>query len=590
METTFLQRGTRQPVMPAQIQSTSSEGYTIYPSFSIASGQIHGGYDSLVDWLSSQKQVVVDGYVGVDWNGIRVALDAGFVKRGLRVNWIDTRMFLKSEETLDALVAPYMGAVDSVWGKVTDLELGQFFNLEELESVAVDDSYDVNIVWGTGALFAKGFTRSIYFDLPKNELLYRVRGGSVFNLGSSHSINGMTTYKRLYFVDWIVLNNHKKKMLGRLDAYADTQWGDTLNWMEGAALSESIKAMATTVFRPRPWFDPGVWGGHWMKDRFTELAREEENYAWSFEIIAPENGVVMESDGLLLEVAFDTLMYAQSNVILGRDHARFEDFFPIRFDFLDTFDGGNLSIQCHPSLEYIQEQFGEKFTQDETYYIMDCKEDAKVFLGFRESVEPIKFREALESSQANEEPLDITQYVNVFDSKKHNFYLIPNQTVHSSGKNNMVLEISATPYIFTFKMYDWLQKDKEGKPRPINIEHGFNNLDFTCKGDRVEQEYISKPYVISEDQSHQLIHYPTHERHYYDVHRLDIYTEVCVETNDQVHVLMLVEGSVIEVEDASGRCQRFFYAETFIVPAGNARYTIRNLGDEQAKVIKAFLK
>jgi len=135
METTFLQRGTRQPVMPAQIQSTSN-GYTIYPFFPVGSGKIQGGYDSLVDWLSEHKQVMVDGYVGVDWNGIRLALDAAFGKRGLRVNWIDTSAFLKAEAELDVLVSPYMGAVDSVWGKVTDLELGQFFDLDALAAVA----------------------------------------------------------------------------------------------------------------------------------------------------------------------------------------------------------------------------------------------------------------------------------------------------------------------------------------------------------------------------------------------------------------------------------------------------------------------
>ncbi len=398
------------------------------------------------------------------------------------------------------------------------------------------------------------------------------------------------TYKRLYFVDWIVLNAYKKEILPRIDLFADTQWLDTLNWIKAEDLRNSLTAMSKTVFRPRPWFDPGVWGGQWMKERFHELAQDEVNYAWSFEIIAPENGLVLESSGKLLEISFDTLMFQESKNILGSGHQQFGDYFPIRFDFLDTFDGGNLSVQCHPALDYIQENFGEQFTQDETYYIMDCKDNAKVYLGFQEGIEPNSFRKALEQSVAEEKELDVPQYVQEFDSEKHKLYLIPNQTVHSAGKNNLVLEISATPYIYTFKMYDWLQRDKEGKPRPINIEHGFKNLDFSRQGEKVEQDHISKPYVSEERDGAKIIQYPTHPVHYYEIQRLDFQDQIQVKTENKVHVLMLVEGSSIELEDRQGNKQIFHYAETFIVPASAESYKIKNLGNEEAKVILSFLK
>ena len=590
MESTKIIRGTKQPEMPAVLTGDLKSGYSIYPSFSIAEGLISSGYSSLADWMVSRKTVCVDGYVAVDWDGIKASLEKEFVERSIRVNWIDTKDFLKPEAELDKMVEPFMGTDDSVWGKVCDLSLGDFFLLDDLKNLEANTEFDLNIVWGIGASFVSSFDSIAYFDIPKNELLFRVRGKSAYNIGSKTRFNLKNTYKRLYFVDWIVLNAYKKEILPRIDLFSDTQWLDTLNWIKAEDLRNSLTAMSKTVFRPRPWFDPGVWGGQWMKERFHELAQDEVNYAWSFEIIAPENGLVLESSGKLLEISFDTLMFQESKNILGSGHQQFGDYFPIRFDFLDTFDGGNLSVQCHPALDYIQENFGEQFTQDETYYIMDCKDNAKVYLGFQEGIEPNSFRKALEQSVAEEKELDVTQYVQEFDSEKHKLYLIPNQTVHSAGKNNLVLEISATPYIYTFKMYDWLQRDKEGKPRPINIEHGFKNLDFSRRGEKVERDHISKPYVLEERDGAKIIQYPTHPVHYYEIQRLDFQDQIQVKTENKVHVLMLVEGSSIELEDRQGNKQVFHYAETFIVPASAESYKIKNLGNEEAKVILSFLK
>lgn len=587
-----IRRKTNQEIMPQilKTEETADMRYNLYPFHSLTPGKILSGYDTLAGWIAKHPVVKIDGYVGVDWQQMKVSLQEVFIRNGIRVNWIEMPAFFKPEQEINELVAPYLGAADSVWGTNTGLSLDDFFLVDKFSEITINSDFQINIIIGVGANLVPIEAPLVYLDLPKSELLYRMRANSITNLATSQTSDNMTMYKRLYFVDWVVLNKHKQELINKINIFVDAQWEDNVSWALAEDLFAGMKKMSRTVFRPRPWFDPGIWGGQWMKERFAPLGAGEENLAWSFEIIAPENGLVFESEGVLLELSFDTLMYRENESVLGIHAKQFGSYFPIRFDFLDTFDGGNLSIQCHPTVPYIQQNFGETYTQDETYYILDCKQGAEVYLGFQDDINPDQFRSALEDSVKNDSPLQVDKYVQRFPSVKHELFLIPNGTVHSSGKNNLVLEISATPYIFTFKMYDWLQKDAQGKPRPINIEHAFNNLDFQRKGARVAREFISAPQIVGQGQGWNVVHLPTHKIHYYDVHRLEFTSEIEVQTEGVCHILMLVEGTSIEVITADGSTAQFNYAETFIIPAAAEGYRLINQTNQPAKVIKAFLK
>ncbi len=584
-------RKTEQEIMPDHSSKIiKPAGYDIYPYHSLGNQKIFSGLISLCDYIVEQKTVVIDGYVGVYWSHLTHALADELNARGLRVKITGTTSCFKSEQEINALVAPFLGAEDSVWGRKTTLSLSDYFNLGALKQTAADSAAEVNIIIGCGAALAGWDAPLIYVDLPKNELQHRMAAGAICNLGMRQPEGQTEMYKRFYFADWVVLNQHKKEILSKVVVFADAQSESGLNWAFAKDVLEGLSRISTSVFRARPWFAPGAWGGQWMKEKMPQLNQNEVNYAWSFELIVPENGIVFESDGLLLEVSFDLLMFSHNQNVLGKHAVCFGDEFPIRFDFLDTFGGGNLSIQCHPGLQYIREEFGENITQDETYYILDCKENARVYLGFQEDIEPDHFRESLEKSNANNEAIDIEKYVQVHQAKKHDLFLIPNGTVHSAGAENLVLEISATPYIFTFKMYDWVRLDLNGKPRPINIDHAFKNLDFSRKGDRVQQELIAKPYVFFEQDDQVCYHLPTHQEHFYDVHRLEFDNKIEIQTENTCHILMLVEGESITVTSADGTISAFAFAETFVIPAAAVAYKIVNNGRVRAKVIKAFLK
>ncbi|MEX6688693.1 ROK family protein [Danxiaibacter flavus] len=585
-------RKTTQPLLPVK-HNTNGLGhadYDIYPAATLGAGKIKSGYDTLATWIATHKTVLIDGFGGNDWNSIRNALSSQLQLIGKRVLWYEMSAFRQSEEKITQLVQPFIGTPGTVWGKRATIQLADYYDIEKLQSLSVSDKFDIVILIGEGAALSNWNAPVIYIDLPKDEIQYRMQAKSIRNLGASTTDTNEEMYKRFYFVDWVVLFNHKQSILDKIAIIADGQQVSTINWSLAQDIRDGVHHLAKNVLRARPWFAAGAWGGQWMKEKIKGLNKDEINYAWSFELIVPENGLVFKSDGWLLEIAFDWLMLLENKSILGADAERFGTEFPIRFDFLDTFDGGNLSIQCHPSLKYIQENFGETITQDETYYILDCKDDAQVYLGFQENINKEEFREALNNSVASGEAIEIEQYVQKFPAKKHDLFLIPNGTIHSSGANNMVLEISATPYIFTFKMYDWVRPGLDGKPRPINIEHAFNNLNFERNGDKVCKELISKPEILEKKDAYTLVHVPTHPEHFYDVHRMEFDGSIEVQTENKAHVLMVVEGASVIVETAGGEKQEFSYAETFVIPAAAGSYKLTNGSSGIIKIVKAFVK
>ena len=583
-------RKTTQPLLPKHHRPTAPGQYDIYPAYPLSPGKIDHGFQYLASHLIGHSQVVIDGYVGVLWDHFRQNLNQALQDSGVQARWVFVEKTFRPSAEIENLIEPFLGGDDPIFGTRFTGTLADFFALDSPNPEPDASLSEMTIYYGTGAALVAETGYLVYVDLPKNEIQYRARAGSLHNLGATEAADPGRMYKRFYFVDWVVLNAHKAKLLPKIDLYVDEQARELPSVIAGDALRKALTDIGRSYCRVRPWFEPGPWGGQWMKERIPQLVKDVPNYAWSFEMIAPEQGIVLESGGNLLEISFDLLMVHDARAILGDHAGRFGQQFPIRFDFLDTFGGGNLSVQCHPRPSYIREQFGEDFTQDETYYILDTKSGARVYLGFQDTTNPDQFRSALEESFRDGTPVEIERFVRAIPAEKHSLFLIPNGTIHCSGADNLVLEISATPYIFTFKMYDWLRLDLEGKPRPLNIQRAFENLYFERRGQVVERELISQPALLDAGEDWKIYHLPTHPSHFYDVHRIEFDTSVSLHTDGSPHLLMLVEGTSIRLETCNGKSQRFNYAETFLIPAAAECYSLINEGPTPAKVVKTYLK
>ena len=561
-------------------------------------GALWKGWESVLDKLKdvcnvpeelARKVVVIECYHGVYPE--ELAEHLATLHPSLMIH---SDQCFKGVEDIEKMTRPYL-TDDRLFGRRAPFYYADFLDADKVKECREKIKAATGLVIVYGHAAAEVVPEAdvlVYVDMARWEIQQRFRQGKIDGLGVKNREEAPSLhYKRGYFIDWNVCDALKKQLLPKADYWLDTHIPGMPKMITGETLRAGLEKSGRNPCRVVPFFDPAPWGGQWMKNHIQGLNKEVNNLAWSFELMVLENGLMLESDGYRLEVSFDFLMYSDYQNILGECSETFKYDFPIRFDFLDTFDGDNLSIQCHPRPRYIQEHFNMPFTQDETYYILDCKNSPCVYLGFQDNIVPEEFQYTLERSQQKATKVEIERFVQKHQAKKHDFFLIPNGTIHASGKDCVVLEISSAPYIFTFKMYDWIRMGLDGKPRPLNIQHGMNNLYFERKGEKVIQELICHPYIMKENQECTIEHLPTHKEHFYDVYRYTFKDRIQMNTENTCHVCMIVEGDSVCIETEDGMKQRFNYAETFVIPAAARSYTIINENpDKRIMLVKAFVK
>jgi mannose-6-phosphate isomerase class I len=258
--------------------------------------------------------------------------------------------------------------------------------------------------------------------------------------------------------------------------------------------------------------------------------------------------------------------------------------------------GGNLSLQVHPLTEYAYDKFGLAYTQDESYYMLAAEPGAVVYLGLKENVELPKMLADLQRAQDDPAaPFPAAEYINEFPAHPHDHFLIPAGTIHCSGAGSMVLEISATPYIFTFKLWDWDRLGLDGRPRPIHLTHGAANIQPDRTTTWVEQNLVNQLQEVASGPGWREERTGLHEREFIETRRHWFTDAVPHHTHGGVQVLNLVQGAEAIVESPSGAFEPFVvhYAETFIVPAAVGAYTIRPHGPAagtECATMKAYVR
>lgn len=566
--------------------------------------------DSIYKDLNRKKTpcfLALDGYLGTDWNNIIRELSKILEERHIKYRTINLDSYLKDFTEIEEIVHPYLKC-DSHFGYVFNGQLEQFFDPLKLEDVnkklhairktCSEPQNTVVICYGNGATIPQLkaiFDFTAYFDLHREELFNRSEREPVSCLGSREPVH--ENLKRFCYIDSVILDKHKQRVLKEMSWYIDGNNIDALKIIPRNSYEEIMTEISRSPIIVKQLYYPVVWGGNWQK----EIKKLPESMLNSGQgsIVPNENSIEIVLDKVRLDTPFQNLMWQEPIAILGEyAYEIAQGRFPLSYFYDDEIAGGPMAIQVHPDENYMKKNFNESMRQDESYYILYTERGAKTYLGLKENTDLCKLRREVSDSEKKSIPIDYEKYVDSIETKPGDFLLIPAGTVHASGKNQMVIEIDwvNTAYTpgYTFHIYDYLRPDLDKSLRSMHIKHAFNVIKASRSGNWVRKNLKQAPRLIRKGRGWADYLIGTREDMLFEVHRLEFQTKINEKTDREktFHALTLVEGeSVIikSLENPDRQC-RLSFPDTLIIPACLGKYTIINCGEKPCKVVKAMVK
>ena len=560
--------------------------------------------------------VAFDGYTTAKWDLFISLMSRECDLLGLNFQAVDfNATTLKSGEEIDAIIDPLL-----IWDKKIDPTLlyGKVYHggykglidnvkadvfLKDLPSKKTPGT--IVAVFGYGCLmkdFRGLYDVRCFFDITPMNCMLRIRAGEYANLGKTHTGIINRTIRRCYYCDFENAVQLRKELFatGELDWYFLDNDRANLQMMPFTAFADICAQLVKYPFRAKPCYLEGVWGGSYMKKQ-RNLPEKMRNAAWVFDFIPMEVSVLVEAGAEKLDINYCSFVHKEGVKLMGADCVRkYKGYFPIRFNWDDSYHStGNMSIQCHSGGKFNVENYNEFGRQDESYYVVITGHEAKTFIGFRDDADiPAFFRE-IEAADTEHKECDYMKYVSYEESVPGLQVMLPAGTIHSSGRNQVILEIgSLTIGSYTYKMYDYLRLDFDGKQRPIHTHLGELNVRqdrrHSVIHDPESPEYIvQKPRLDCEGEGWQEYILGENPQMYISLRRLEFEKQCQQDTKgEKFHVLTLVDGDHIRIRSVE-HPERYFdldFMEIACVPASMGKYVIENLGKEPIRVHKTCLR
>ena len=304
-------------------QHTHPTGYIKQPTIALPQGESILTGDAA--WLAVHETatqragtrppvVVVDTYPGADLPAVIAMIRAA--RPDYRIIDVESSAALPIAE-IDQRIAHNL-TDDRVFGVISHATLDVFYDADRLAAVSEDirsSSEPVVVVGWGAALAAPDADATVLVDMARWELQQRNRAGGTNWRCDNGSEDILRKYKRGFFVEWRVADRHKRELFPTLDFVLD---GNAVGgssstdpgMITGRAFRSALQQATTSPLRVVPFFDPGVWGGQWMKDKLRPRPAVR-NYAWCFDCVPEENTLLLEADGRVVEIPALDLVLSQ---------------------------------------------------------------------------------------------------------------------------------------------------------------------------------------------------------------------------------------------------------------------------------------
>ena len=552
--------------------------------------------------------LAIDGYVSAEFDVVLKGIREYCKKRNIKLTTINIKDYYKSESEIDELTKkslPLNYDDDPVllFGKLFEGSMDDLMDQDKLNSlcgVLKKKNEGITAVYGLGSAIKniRNLCDAVaYIDVTPKVAAIRAREKRFANIGDKNPREFNLLMRRNYFVDFEIVFKLREELLNEygIDFYILGNDDNNYMLMDGSSLETVLETLVHYPFRAKPVYLEGIWGGEYIR-KIRNIPQDiSSNIAWIFEFIPMETSIVVDIDGNYVDIPFYTFVQKKGLSMMGQKcFDEFDGYFPIRFNYDDTWHSdGNMSIQVHPDEDFVMDNYNELGRQDEAYYVIATGHGAKTYAGFKGDGKELV--ELAKKSERDHQDIDYQKYVNSVESVPGKQIMIPAGTIHASGRNQFILELgSLTLGSYTYKIYDYNRKDKEGQFRPIHTKNAEKVLHFERDSEWVRQNIVIEPILISESQDYKEYIVGRTDLMYYQTNRIELNTHRKYEGNNsgQFTVITLVDGEEIEVYSKSNPEFRFTqkYLEIVTIPATIDDYIIEAKGYQPVVIHKTFLR